>query len=172
MSKVATAVLLDLAKHVRVRQLDTLWRIETAVDLPPSIHLREISRGVVVDIPGELALFPDGSMRIYAPFAWDGPSPRLKLLYRGRMLFSIGAPLGPKIPGTRIRVTARGTLRHDRLCRSRDAIAAALDRPVEYVQAAADLCLREDISEDWSPRWGDRFFRAVISGGDAYRALA
>lgn len=172
MSQLVTAALLELSRNVRVKQLDTLWRIERDYTFPPVERLRALVHGLTIHIPGELTILPNGAMTVHGPFGWDGPSPRLKLIWRGRVLLSLGSPLGPRMPGTKLRASCRGTLRHDRLCRSRVAIATALQIPVSQVIDVSDLCLQDDISEDWSPAWGTRFYKSVRSLGDTYRALS
>lgn len=168
-SNAASAVLVQIARNLRVKQLDTLWRIEKDTYLGPCDRLRDLVAGQTVEIFDELVIHPDGSMTVRGPYGWDGPSPRLKVLWHGRVLFTIGTPLGPRIKGTKLRATARGTLRHDCLCGNAKAIAAALSVPTTKIIDVADLCLRDDISEDWSPKWGKRFYKGVRIGADAYR---
>jgi hypothetical protein len=170
----ATA-LLDLARKVEVAPLGTLYRLTSNYRCPPSPHLLALTRGREANVYGEadpgLRIFPDGSEEIYAPFAWDGSSPRLAIKLFGRVLFSLGTPNGPRVAGHAWRAAARGSMKHDRNCRSAALIAATLGCSVRAVYAAADLDLRDDISADWSPRWGDRFYRAVTFFGDAYRSV-
>jgi hypothetical protein len=61
---------------------------------------------------------------------------------------------------------------HDRLCRSAHHIAADLRCDVGRVYAAAALALRDIVAEDWSPRWGRIYYRAVRAFGDAYRSAS
>jgi hypothetical protein len=172
MSKMASAVVLHLAKNVRVSSLNHLWQLVGDETFGACEILAELAQGKTIDLTGELSLYPDGRLTVYAPFGWDGPSPRWRVKYRGRTLCTVGTPMGPYMKGTRLRATARGSLVHDRLGRSVRALAAASGLSVEQVYAIADRRLRKDVSEDWSRQWGDTFYRvlrAEAAMGHPYR---
>lgn len=167
-------VLLALARKVELAPLGTLYRLTRNHRCPPSKHLCALLGGRELNVFAEadpgLRLYADGSVDIFAPFAWDGSSPRIAVKLFGRVLCSVGTPNGPRVQGTEWRVAAKGSMKHDRVCRSARAIAEKLGCDVARVYAAADLDLRDDISADWSPFWGRVFYWAVTRFGDAYRS--
>jgi len=173
MNAAAIAAVSSLARKVEVQPLSKLYRIIANETIPPSRRMLDLTGGREVSIFGEadpgLRIFPDGSLTVYAPFVWDGSSPRFMVRLAGIGLFSVGTPNGPVIRGN-VRAATRGSMAHDRLCRSAHAIAETLGLPVEAVYAQADLLLKDLVSEDWSPAWGNRFHWAVTKFGDAYRS--
>ncbi len=172
MSKIASAVIMDLAKNIRVSKLDHLWQLIGDENLGPCEILAEIAGGKTVDIPGELSLYSDGRLTIYAPFVSDGPSPRGKVKYRGKTFMTVGTPLGPYMKGTKLRATARASIVHDRICRSVEALAAATGKTVQEIYEISDRKFRKDLSEDWCKAAGTFYYkilRAEAAVGHPYR---
>lgn len=173
MSTASSAALSFLSRHVKAQPLSVLYRLTADYRLPPSPRLASLVHGQTVRCESRedagLALYPDGSLDVYAPFFWDGSSPRVALRVFGRVLLSVGTPNGPKVAGG-MRAATRGSMVHDRLCRSAPLLADALCVQEQSVYDAADLVLLDIVSEDWSPWWGRRFYAAVRTFGDAYRA--
>jgi hypothetical protein len=174
MTPAASAALLALARKIDAAPLATLYRLTRNYTLPPSPRLLEITGGRDVSVTGDadpgLRIHPDGSMTVYAPFAWDGCSPRAAVRFMGRVVMTVGTPNGPRLPGG-IRAATRGGMLHDRVCSLAEKIAGVLGIQPWRVYAAADLLMLDVVSEDWSPRAGRFYYWFVSRFGDAYRSF-
>ncbi len=160
-TKLSSVLLSYMVRNISTSTLDRLWSLRQDTFLPPCPHLAKLADGRTVELPGKLILYSNGSLKVCEPFGWDGPSPRYRVKFRGRTIFTVGVPLGPYFKGTKLRVTAPATLGHDAIGRHVEELAAALGCSVEDVWAASDLRLRDEIARDWGPGWGRTFYAFV-----------